>query len=185
MNNAAAALGLDWNAFGTTENGEPNVPASLFQTATTDICENDVIAEFSVSLLQLQAGQPIQVTIISQPRFGLADRCDPKKKQAEQLCFNTLPYRDTLFDGISFGDELGFVCIEEFLVDGSDETASGQLEPNGFQAPDTILKILVGDILDASFSVSVRSSGCPTTIPAALCAASARRLCDINECPQQ
>ncbi len=42
---------------------------------------------------------------------------------------------------------------------------------------------LVGDILDSSFSVSVRSAGCPATIPAALCAASARRLCHIVECP--
>lgn len=179
MNVAAANLGL------TTFDAKVNssvVPSSLFQSASTDICTNDVIAEFSVSLLQMTAGQAVDVTILSQPRFDLTDRCNASKTQAQRLCFNTTPYTNTLFGGILFGDDRGYVCISEFLVDSSVTSVGGELRPNNFRASDNVLKILIGDIIDTSFSVSSRSSGCPSSIPSALCAASNKRLCHQNEC---
>lgn len=178
MNRAAAALGLtNFNAFATGV-----VPSSLFQSASTDMCTGDVIAEFSVSLLQISASKAIDVTILSQPRYDVADRCSSTKAVAQRLCFDTTPYVNSLFSGALIGDGNGFVCVEEFLVSTSDNVSGSEIRPNNFRASDAVLKILVGDILDASFSIATRSSGCPSTIPAALCAASSLRLCHINEC---
>lgn len=167
----ASALGLT----GFTVD-EATFSRNLYQPASAVLCDEDVIAEFSISLTHLQPNDAVSVTVTAQPRFDLIDRCDGDAPLAPRLCYDTRQNED--LHGL-LGPDGTYVCMDEFLAS---DALAGFPEPFGFQVPDVDMPLRTNDIVDFSFGVSSRSIGCPFGFPAEFCGVSDRRICHINEC---
>lgn len=145
---------------------------SQFVGSTVTICENDVVAEFSMSLLGVgQVNVPL--TLGLHPRFADQRCLAAQPTQAPRICYNT-----TLGASVHgvFGDDDNLVCIEKFLVDSGSTSR--------FREFDSTLAIVPGDVVVEDATVTFGSALCPFTgsLATQLCATPTTRLCFQPDC---
>jgi len=163
MNLALLAVGSGVIADTTT------VPNEVFSSATVNMCEGDVVTEFSFGTFHVGIGQVMTLTPILNPRLSLAQRCDPTLAVAPRLCYNTTLHQD--IHGL-FGDDDNLVCMTDFLIDDS-------IAP--LTVGDPNLQPIDNDVHDPQFSINTRSDGC-RDLPVEFCAQSDERICHQPEC---
>lgn len=153
--------------------GGVKITNSLIQAASSNICDGDVITEFSMNVMMAAAASQVRATLITQPR-SIGGRCNAAAP-APLLCYNT---RIGAAQGahIAFGDLDQHVCVTDFVLTAPLPHVSGTATFNS----DASINPIAGDIVDTAFSISTRSSGCPSGLNTTACAASSTRLCYRN-----
>jgi hypothetical protein len=167
-NRVRAAL----NGFGLNGSAAA-IPDNLFQTATSTMCDGEVVAEFAVNTMPTTAiltgtFKTITVSLMAHPRLQ-GQRCNGV---AALLCYQT--NRGAGVHGI-FGDADGDVCATDFVLTGNPAVDFPPNSPTLVNDP--TLPVIAGDILDTRFKLSTQiPATCLPDIPQ-MCFDARRRFC--------
>jgi hypothetical protein len=176
---ARARVRTALNGFGL--NGSA-IADNVMQTATSNLCDGEVVAEFAINAFPATAlipGTPKSLTLslVAHPRLT-GQRCNGA---AAKLCYQT--NRGNAVHG-TFGDTDGDVCVTDFVLTGVPAVDFPPSSPT--LVNDATLPPVAGDLIDTSFKISTNvPNNCPAGEPQ-MCVDNRRRICfkTLSECAE-